>query len=474
MKFSLSMRIYALGLLQTLAVLFGFVVFAELARPEPPHVQHAQEYALASAVEADLDRPHAVALHLERATADGLEASVFLADGTLVASSVESTDGPCRTLERSGPPRGHPEGPGPPEGKGPPPEGKAPPHGPPPRGGAYHPVRDGAQVICYALPQEADGQMGKIEFRRAMPGTFSPLAPPIIVFTLAVVALASWLLLRSIVKPLQTLGSSAAALGRGDLGVRTGIERDDELGEVASAFDTMAGRIEDLVRGERELIANISHELRTPLARIRVAFDLANESATPEDTQLAIADIGEDLDELDQLVRDVLDDARAQNRAPGQPGTPRLHLEELDMMDCLDASMDRFGRHYPQRVLEVDIAGDAPLFGDPVLLRRMVDNILDNAVRYSSDAVSLFARTRGSRLRIEIRDNGIGIAEKDLEQVFRPFFRTDRSRARSTGGIGLGLGLARRIAAAHQGTLVLDSEQGVGTVVTIELPLATP
>jgi signal transduction histidine kinase len=113
--------------------------------------------------------------------------------------------------------------------------------------------------------------------------------------------------------------------------------------------------------------------------------------------------------------------------------------------------------------------------GDPVLLRRVVDNLLENAHKYSPRAehdVELRATPGGTEVQLEVHDHGIGIAPEDLPHVFRPFFRADRSRARATGGLGLGLALARRIVAAHGGTITIESHVGEGTRAVVHLPLA--
>ena len=114
---------------------------------------------------------------------------------------------------------------------------------------------------------------------------------------------------------------------------------------------------------------------------------------------------------------------------------------------------------------------------DPVLLRRVVDNLLDNAHKYTEDPyaeISLFAGWWSNTVVIEVRDRGSGIAASDLGSIFQPFFRADRSRTRTTGGLGLGLALARRIVDAHEGKLTIESVEGAGTTARIELPIKPP
>ena len=246
-----------------------------------------------------------------------------------------------------------------------------------------------------------------------------------------------------------------------------------ELGELGRSVDEMAARLEALVHGERELLANVSHELRTPLARIRVALELAAEGDA-ERARRALAEIGEDLAELDALVEDVLAAARLDAR-----GAAALRLDDgaVEPGALVRSAAERFGAAHEGRALEVDVAENLPaLRGDAALLRRLLTNLLDNAAKYSEPQapVRLAARREGDGLVLEVRDRGIGIDPQDLPRLFTPFFRTDRSRARGTGGTGLGLLLVKRIAEAHGGTVAAESAPGEGTTFRVRLPGAPP
>ena len=284
---------------------------------------------------------------------------------------------------------------------------------------------------------------------------------------LLALALASVPLARAIASPIERLTRVVEAFGAGDLAARAGSAGPGEVGQLSRAFDQMADRIERLLRAERELLANVSHELRTPLARIRVALEIAAEG-DPERAP-SLGEIGADLAEVERIVDDVLTAARLESGADPLLSTRR---ERVLASDLLARAAARFHGLHPGRRLEVSAADPLPvLLADPLLLRRALDNLLDNAAKYSDAVapVTLSATAHGDRVQIAVRDQGIGIAPDDLPRLFTPFFRTERSRARVAGGTGLGLVLAKRIVEAHGGTLAVESTPGAGTVVTLEL-----
>jgi signal transduction histidine kinase len=160
--------------------------------------------------------------------------------------------------------------------------------------------------------------------------------------------------------------------------------------------------------------------------------------------------------------------------APASRPTMHVRTERLDTEALLDRSVARFKAAHPGRPLEVRLAKDLPaIMADAVLIRRVFDNLLDNAHKYTEEAkepIAIEAHADGDGVVIEVQDHGIGIDEADLGRLFEPFFRADRSRTRSTGGLGLGLALARRVVDAHQGSITFTSEVGSGTVARVRLP----
>lgn len=324
-------------------------------------------------------------------------------------------------------------------------------------------IHEAGELVAYVITD-------RFEFRR-------PLSRQVIlvVLVLLVVLLGSLLFARSLAQPLRHLARVARAFGSGQLTARARLDRQDELGAVAKAFDDMAERITALLESQRELLANVSHELRTPLARIRVALDLAAEGDA-EAARDALANISADWGDLDRLVEDVLATARL-DLGSSKPGGLPLRRDVVHLGELVEAARARALLVYPNDPLELDVDPELPLIeGDASLLRRVVDNLVDNARKYSEpqSLVSIRLRSLGEGVELAVIDRGMGIDAADLPHIFTPFFRADRSRTRKTGGVGLGLALVRRIVTAHGGQIEVESHIGQGTEVRVTLPTALP
>jgi two-component system, OmpR family, sensor kinase len=199
-----------------------------------------------------------------------------------------------------------------------------------------------------------------------------------------------------------------------------------------------------------------------------VALELAAEGDQAR-AHRYLSEIGTDLTELEGMVEDVLTAARLDQGAGELP----LRRQPVDLAALLGEAAARFRELRPGRALQLRAEGlPGPLDADPALLRRAIDNLLDNAAKYSGEGapVELSARADGPSIAIEVRDHGMGIDAADLPRLFTPFFRTDRSRARGTGGVGLGLALVRRIVEAHGGSVEVASVPDRGTTVSVRLP----
>jgi signal transduction histidine kinase len=283
---------------------------------------------------------------------------------------------------------------------------------------------------------------------------------------LVVIGVATRPLARRISRPIERLTAAVRRLGGGDLSARVALDgaharRADELTELARAFNEMAERIERLVRAEKELLANVSHELRSPLARIRVALELLPREG---DADRRLRDVERDIAELDRLIEDVLTSARLEARS--LPTTPA----PLDARALLDEVAER-ARHDPltaDREVRSEPGPPVALTADAALLRRALWNLVENAAKYGAPPITLSAARHGDRVVLAVTDAGEGIAAAEREKVFAPFYRG--GAAGRSGGVGLGLTLAQRIAEVHGGTITIESVEPRGCRVVLSIP----
>jgi len=243
----------------------------------------------------------------------------------------------------------------------------------------------------------------------------------------------------------------------------------DELIVLSASFNELLARLDQSFETMRRFVADASHELRTPLSVIRGEADVAlaqDRSAASYRESLAIV-----LDEsrrLSRLVDDLLNLARADS------GHVKLQVQDFYFNDllaeCCRSAQAMAGARRIE--LECRCAGDAPFRGDEELLRRLVMNLLDNAIRYTppDGTITATLEVELSEVRIGIADNGIGIAPEAAPHVFERFYRADEARSRQDGGFGLGLSIVKWVAEAHHGAVKLASQPGAGSAFTVTLP----
>jgi len=489
---SLASRLVVVGVVQLLLLAATAIgMFYAEGPHEPGRPEDHIDRALVQKLEGLVEKPTDLQAELDALLSDRVHVSIYDERRQLIASNIDPPLAmPPRRPHRHGPPgpddrgpddRDHadgerpPPGPdGPPPGPGGPPPGfDGPPPGPP--GGFGPPPRGGFPMM---RPFAVHGARGFIVARGAPgepPGLIGPLL--VVVCGLVILVFGALVTARWIVRPIDRLSRTARKLGAGDLRARSRLDRDDEIGELGHRFDEMADRIEGLLVSEKELLANVAHELRTPLSRIGVALDLAAEGDA-EAARASLAEIAVDVSELETIVDDILTAMRFEV-AGGKGPTAQLPLRRAHVTarSIADTAAERMRGRLPQRSIEVTIEDDLPMLHvDPMLLRRVLDNLLENAHKYTPDpdaAIELVAGRDGDHVVYEVRDKGVGISAEDLPRVFTAFFRGERSRSRETGGVGLGLTLARRITEAHGGTIDVSSQVGVGTQVRVQVPGST-
>jgi signal transduction histidine kinase len=285
-------------------------------------------------------------------------------------------------------------------------------------------------------------------------------------FVMAAAVLLCYLLAYYLTAPVRQLEKAVERFGSGDLSARVGSTRQDELGHLARTFDRMANRIETLVTAERRLLLDISHELRSPLARLGVAVELARSG---ENLDAALNRIQKESDRLNALVGQLLQVTRAE----GDPSSLRRHPVQLDQL--VQQLVDDSVIEAAARGCELKFEKREPVTveGDPELLRRAIENVIRNAIRYSprQTAVEVSLERHNGKAVVEVRDHGPGVPEEALPRLFDAFYRVETDRNRNSGGIGLGLSLARRAIELHKGAIRAKNAQP-GLKVEMELPAA--
>lgn len=291
------------------------------------------------------------------------------------------------------------------------------------------------------------------------------------VLFLVVGGLSFWLA-RALSSPIAPLRSATRRLSSGDLSARAGAKaarRRDEIGQLARDFDAMAERIEALVGSQRRLLRDVSHELRSPLARLVVALELARAKAGP-DAARALDRIECEAVRLDELVGQLL----LLERLEGGAGEGRR--EDLDLSELVAGVVGDAGFEAASEGREIRYSSPGPcgFTGLQDLLRSAFDNVVRNAVLHTPPDASVEVELRRAEggFEVVVRDRGPGVADADLERIFEPFHRVEEARERSSGGVGLGLAIARRAVAAHGGTLRARARQGGGLEVVAFLPIA--
>ncbi len=277
---------------------------------------------------------------------------------------------------------------------------------------------------------------------------------------LLVLGLAAVRVSRQFARPLEQVASAAERFGAGDLAARAGVGDKprrwvaSEVAEVAGAFDRMAGRIQGIVRDQRELLAAISHELRSPLGRARVALEIARESPSAEKP---LGEVERQLGEVDAILGDLLASART--------GLSDLRLEKTRLLPWLRARVAAEPTPPLIEIASTEDAEDLELSFDPALLARALHNVIANAQYHGHpDDRPLELRVEVARpdtVAVVVRDRGPGFPTDLLDRAFEPFVRGDAARSPGSG-TGLGLALVRRIAEAHRGRAFARNAAGEG------------
>jgi two-component system sensor histidine kinase CpxA len=341
-----------------------------------------------------------------------------------------------------------------------------------------HLRKNGVEIL--AVPIIAPDGKQFIVIGSTRRNVFLPPAPvfgnPNLILRISIVIFISglicYLLAKYLVAPLVILRDATTRFAAGELSVRVGLrigKRRDETTELAKDFDVMAERIESLMKLQRQLIGDISHELRSPLARLNVALDLARQNNGAE-AEHALNRIEEETLELNEMIGELLTLTRLES------GNKSIDTAQVNISDIVrdivgDANFEAQGANRGVKLIKYD---DCPVIGNSDLLKRAIENVVRNAIHYTdanTDVEVSVKRLNPDKVEVIVRDYGPGVPDAELDNIFRPFYRTSESRERQTGGTGLGLAISERAVQLHHGTIVAENAVGCGLSVCITLPL---
>ncbi|WP_346796276.1 ATP-binding protein [Halomonas sp. Bachu 37] len=324
-------------------------------------------------------------------------------------------------------------------------------------------------AMVYRLPGEEQWlHAGPVVRGDALP---SSLHLPLLIGLVVVLALIIYLIMRSIESRMARLELAATRIASGRLETRVKVESGDFLGRLGMAFNGMANQVQSLLRGQQEMIRAVSHELRTPVARIRFAVQMVEDMTEEPAIRRQLQGIDSDIAELDDLVDEILTYARL--------GSETINGMEMEtaLVDCRAMAqrvIETLSPLHKHLELSLEPGEDVELNAEPRYLQRALQNLVSNACRYAETKVVIRLCDEPHLVRIDVEDDGAGIPREARAEVFKPFTRLDDSRARSSGGYGLGLSIVQKIMAWHRGSVTVDESPKLhGARFTLLIPRRT-
>lgn len=286
---------------------------------------------------------------------------------------------------------------------------------------------------------------------------------------IAVALIITFFLSRRILAPVKALTSAAKRLGRGDFSQRVQLKDKSEIGELAQAFNSMAGDLERAEKLQRNMVADVAHELRTPLSNIRGYLEAIRDGVIKPDAE-TIRSLDEEAVLLSRLVDDL------QELSLAEAGELRLNRQPGDITEVINKAVAAVQVQAQGKGISVvsDLPeGLPPCDVDLQRIGQVLRNLLENAIAHTGDSgrITVAAERQDSQVKVSVTDTGEGIPAEDLPYIFERFYRVDKSRTRATGGSGLGLTIARRLVEAHGGKIEVQSEVGKGSRFTFTVPV---
>jgi len=273
-----------------------------------------------------------------------------------------------------------------------------------------------------------------------------------------------WLpMVGSITRSLAQMNRATAQMAEGRFDVRVNEKRRDELGSLGAAINRMASRLAGFVTGQKRFTGDIAHELCSPIARMQMAVGILEERGDPKDKQY-VDDLREEVQHMSSLVNELLSFSKA------SLGATNIKLQPVALRPLIDKAVRREGREGIE--IRNEVPDDAQAIADPELIVRAVSNLLRNAIHYAGDAgpITVSAQQFDGEAELIVGDSGPGVPESELPKLFDPFYRVDTSRARETGGVGLGLSIVKTCVESCHGSVTCRNRRPSGLEVVIRLP----
>ena len=290
--------------------------------------------------------------------------------------------------------------------------------------------------------------------------------PPVLLFlaiALITTTLLSWLFAKTLTNPILHIQGSAKRLASGDWQTRVGkaAKRQDELGQLARDFNKMAEQLESMWGAQKRLLADVSHELRSPLARLQMALGLAHQQNVDPAT---LSRVEREADRMEALVSQLL----TLSRAEAGEANMQKHALSLVLNDVLtDANFEVANKN---KQLKIDDIPKKTVVIDSMMFCRAVENVLRNAIRHSKLVTHIAFSEDAQHWCIHITDDGDGLTIEECERIFSPFYRATLARERESGGVGLGLSIAKAAVELHHGRIIAEPAERGGLRVTMSFP----
>lgn len=321
------------------------------------------------------------------------------------------------------------------------------------------PVQGEDQTFALFVRQETVQQFGEMREFLAY----------LLMFILIISFLSIIISTRYLIKPIQDLKSATKKIAAGNFHVKLNVNRSDEIGQLAKDFTTMSRSLEKVEEKRQEFVSSVSHEIQSPLTSIQgFSQALREEDLNEEERSHYLSIIENESRRLSKLSSQLLTLSFLERDNYEQVNTPFNLVEQMrEIISTLEWQ-------WQQKELSIEVRGDqANIVGDPQLIYQIWFNIISNAIRYTPTGGTIIINIKKEDISVEvsIHDTGVGISSDDLQHIFERFYKVDKARTRDEESTGLGLSIAKRIVELHDGTIMVDSELGVGTTFIVHLPL---